>query len=497
MKKYMVIIVIFYYNFASSQPLTNFSKTFQEAEKNIPLTIVTINNSFYVLRYNKAVHDFVIEKRSRSGGQMLFFKTLKLDSVCADWFDYENLDYLFFESNHKLILVFEKDLKTKKTIYFKTIDTLGHVSGFKELAALEWNSSIYKNQFLFKRTSGGDLLIVGTTTFMNGTVQKTAVLFDVMRSVPIWIKRLPDEMATSVVTNLFEANENKDLYFTRYNLVTITDTSGKSTLYDTLSVCKILSSEKKPVSHNVLVPANYEFNDAILIPVKNDVVFFASGAQREIEDKNKLSNGVFVCERFNEDLSKMIYGSVTPYDTATQKMLTYFDGNDFKDPGFKPFAFSDHILSGNELVLLMENREREFYKSILALKTDVETGIINWLHVIPRKVFFFPKRVLYRNIGCYKASYLNGTLSLYFLENPANLKLNVRTIPYNKYIKQTNYWGCNTVRVKIQSNGDISKELFFHDQNYDLIPLKNSGLAEGVPAMFYLTNSRSEKFGFE
>ncbi len=491
------IIVFFYYSLTFSQPLTNFSKTFEAAQKNIPLNIISNNHSVFILRYNKSIHDFIFEKRVKATGQMLVFKPLKLDSVCADWFDYENLDYLFFEADNKLYLVFEKDMKTKKTIYLKTIDTSGKVGGFKELAAMEWNNTMAANYFKFKRAANNNLLILGTINYLSGIVQKTALLFDVKKETPVWIKKLPDENFAAAATNLFETNTDNDLFFTRYNVTRITDTAGKVFVYDTLALCKINANAKKMESRPLALPENYGLHDAFILSVNNEVVFFACACENMATKKGQFCNGYFVCQKFSNDLSTLSYSVVVPYDESTQHKLTYFDGTDYKDPGLKPFAFSDHFTAGNNLITIMETYDRGFYKNIFAVNFDLEKGQMKWMHVVPRKIFFFPKRIVYRNIGCYNASYINNTLNICFLENSMNLNLDIKTTPYNQYEKQINYWGCNAVRIKINDSGEIKKELFYRDRSFDLVPLKNTPLQPGVPATFYITNGRGEKFGFE
>ena len=75
------------------------------------VTVITIINNhpnfFYLLRFNKEVHDLTIERRSKPAAEILSFCPLKLDSVNADWFDYGKLDYLFFEHRYHVYFFFE------------------------------------------------------------------------------------------------------------------------------------------------------------------------------------------------------------------------------------------------------------------------------------------------------------------------------------------------------------------------------------------------------
>src|SRR4051812_2137249 len=132
----IIFLLINYCAFLFSQNLT-YTRDFDTKRRSVPLQI--INNHpdyFHLLRYNKLAHDLTIERRAKPSGEVETFTALRLDSVNADWFDYEKLDYLFIEHNKQTYFVFEKTLNTKKAIYLKTVDSLGRSSGFKEIAVL-------------------------------------------------------------------------------------------------------------------------------------------------------------------------------------------------------------------------------------------------------------------------------------------------------------------------------------------------------------------------
>src|SRR5437879_764434 len=121
-------IIIFLVNYCAlliSQTL-HFSRQFDALKKNIPLSILNNHaNYFHVLRYNRPGHDITIERRAKPSAEILAFTPLKLDSMNASWFNYEELNHIFFESGSHIYFLFEKELNFKKTLYLKIIDTLG------------------------------------------------------------------------------------------------------------------------------------------------------------------------------------------------------------------------------------------------------------------------------------------------------------------------------------------------------------------------------------
>src|SRR5687767_12441711 len=143
MKQSAILIVsIFYCAFFMGQDL-RFSRNFQTIKKNVPLAM--INNSgeyFYVLRYNKLAHDLIVERRRKSNAEMIRISPLKMDSVNARSFNYENLDYLFLSAGIKAYVVFEKVTTNRRSVYVRSCDTNGRVGPFIHLASLDRSSTL-------------------------------------------------------------------------------------------------------------------------------------------------------------------------------------------------------------------------------------------------------------------------------------------------------------------------------------------------------------------
>ena len=63
-----------------------FSRYYAGGGKRVPLQIVnTHSDYFFVLRYNREIHDFIIEKRGKPSAELIRIYPLQLDSVNAHW----------------------------------------------------------------------------------------------------------------------------------------------------------------------------------------------------------------------------------------------------------------------------------------------------------------------------------------------------------------------------------------------------------------------------
>ena len=181
-KRAIIFLLINYCSFLFSQS-PSFTKEFECLKNNVPIKIINAHpNYFFVLRYNKAGHDFTIEKRNKPDAKVLAFTPLKLDSVNANWFDYENLDYLFFNSGSKLYFVFQKILNSKQVVYIKEIDSSGKSTGFRELAVQEADKGIEGFNFVIKTTAQNNLLIVSEQNY-NGIKKKLALYYDPVKNL--------------------------------------------------------------------------------------------------------------------------------------------------------------------------------------------------------------------------------------------------------------------------------------------------------------------------
>lgn len=277
--------------FVSAQANIVFSKTFDSKRKNVPVSIIN-NHSFYfhVMRYNKAAHDFTIERRSKPNAAVLAYTPLRLDSVNVDWFDYEKLDYLFFEFNHKVYFVFEKVMNRKHTIYLKVIDTLGKAGGFTELSSMEGEPGVGL-KFSFSRVANNNILIVGEMSYTNGITKKTAVLFELKSMKPVWFKKLPHENSSTEVSDGFTTNSYNDLFYIHYNVKsrTVINREDMNTTiineYGSVSVIKSLNDSKEISEHILGLNKIEEVYAAKLVSTEDGVIFVAQVVENDFGKK--------------------------------------------------------------------------------------------------------------------------------------------------------------------------------------------------------------------
>lgn len=479
---------------SKGQDSLTFSKKYETDKNNIPLSIIRSTDCFFVLRYNKSVHDFTVEKRALSDGHLIHFTLLKLDDVCAHWFDYEKLDYLLIEKDDKLFFVFEKVLNDQKVIYQKTIDSTGHSGKFVTLCTLENDKKFQDIHFTFKTTGDSKLLVVGSQVYLNGVVSKSAALFDLLTDAPIWIKRLTNEDYSSA-SGAFETDANNDLWYLRKKHLAFKDSaSNKSYLRDTLLLYHIPSAQKEAVAVALQNPKHLNFHDAIIMPYRSGILFFSSLYKGHNSTSSELSNGYFYSEYLTNDVP--LYSTLEPYNEETKKKLTFYDGTDYNDPGYKHFVITDNFIDDGYLICVLERKDPNYYKDILAVKLDIRTGKILWQHVLPRKIFYFASRTLYKNLGCYSASYSRKTLNIFFLDHPKNVKRNLATTNYANSKGLLDPEGSAISKIKITDDA-ITKDLFYFNQDFSMLPLKNTPVKKNNRLVFYLCNGPWEKFGFE
>ena len=143
--------------------------------------------------YRQLAHDLVVEKRGKPASELISFFPLKLDRVNAGWFDYENLDHVFFEKAGRLFFVFEKVLNNRKTIYYKELGLSEAEGGFREITSLERDADLLDFRFHFSLSFDQQILIIAEKRFQDHSVKKTAMLYDCAERKKIWQKPLLPE----------------------------------------------------------------------------------------------------------------------------------------------------------------------------------------------------------------------------------------------------------------------------------------------------------------
>ncbi len=481
-----------------SQTLS-FSRKFETLKKNVPLAIVNSHpDRFYVLRYNKLVHDIVIERRAKPSAEITGFTPLKLDSVNASWFDYENLDYLFFECNEHLFFVFEKDLNNKKSVYLKVVDASNRATGFIELASLEKEKTTLDFNFDVKVTYDTNLLVISSQTYFN-SVKKTALLYNVRERKVAWTRKLPLENDYTGYSFGFDCNNSGDLFYAmaksrvtgfQRKYINHQQLEVPVFFYDTITLASYLGKEPLTIHKKPLLVNVTNLNNLHLAFDGDQVVVQAHYALEASVNNEK--SVFFLCQRMSSDLSENQYAVTTPLNDSIKRALTFYDGSDSKLAGDKEFRFVKLFEHGPQCYSVSERREDYYTKELFVVKYDLVTGLITRQYLVPRKTMIFRGRTRLKSIGEAMVFMSGDNLNLVLLESPGNFKKPLSDFNYHKFRKETKLWGSNIVRYTIDKDGNICKSLVYTNSDFDMAPLKYQGNQDDV--VFYLNNSRYEKF---
>lgn len=446
------------------------------------------------MRYNKAVHDFTIERRSKPNAAMLAYTPLRLDSVNADWFDYEKLDYLFFESNHKVYFVFEKVLNKKHTIYLKVIDSLGKASGFTELSSMEAEPGVGL-KFIFSKVANNNILIVGAMSLPNGITKKTAVLFDPKAMKPVWFKKLPHENAITEITEGFTSNSNNDLFYLHYNIKSRTvinrDNLNVTIVneYGAISVLKILSDSKEISEHILGLNKIETVYASHLVCTEDGVIFIAQVVEEDFGKKPYLH-----VEKLNAT-HNVVYIRKNNFPPNITEQLTFYDGNNYKDAASKYYTYKKSFLNKNNLCFITERKDGDYYKELLSWNIDPQSGELISLNIIPRKTFYFSGRTRFKNLGECMIINKNANPLFYLLEDSKNFPVSPQEFKFHEFNKQNGLFGGNVVSYGNQTKEKLEKNLIYKNANFDLVPLFyfSETVSDDV---FYFNEGQYEKFGF-
>lgn len=495
-------IIIFLVNYCASlfgQNLT-LSRTFETKRQNVVLSIINNHsNYFYVLRYNKLGHDMAIERRNKPSGEILSFTPLRLDSVNSKLFDYEKLDYLFFENNNKAYFLFEKYINSKKTLYLKVADTSGKSSGFIELASLNKIENVTNFYFEYKITNN-KLLIVGTQSYSNNTQKKVVMLYDVEKLEKIWIKKMPIENSYTGYSTAHEINSSNELSYIlikarvvsfKREFVNQSQVTVPVLFYDTISLISLKENPSLIFHKSVLLTNIINLNTIKLSAINNDIVFQAHYSLQE-QDKNEQSI-YFLTRRFDENLQHEIYTATTPLNEKLKKCLTFYDGSDFDNPGEKKYMFFISQKSNLNNFIIEERKQDYYYKELITWQTDLSTGKVINQYIIPRKIFSFANRTRFKSIGEIMPIYYNNRFSFAVLEAGVNFKKNPNSFMFNRFKKETNLWRSNIVMYSLAENNELIKSLIYRNSGFDMVPIKYQSTNQNT-VVFYMNSGRYEKF---
>jgi hypothetical protein len=499
--KYCAILLFLlgYCAFSFSQTPT-YSQRFETSRKNLPLEILNNHQHFFhLLRYNKAAHDLFIERRAKPGGEMLVFTPLKMDEVNASWFDYQNLDYLFFEHKKHLYFVFEKVLNNRISLFMKVIDTAGRASGFIELAVNERETSTKDFGLEFKTTADNNLLIVTSQVYQSHTSKKV-MLYDIEKRQFIWTRKLAPETAASGYSSSYETNSQHDLYYARVKSKVVSTQRRYMNhmqvdlpvyFYDEVNLEGLLNTNPVSLQIQPLLSNVTAFSGLQIFADTSKVSVHAWYAVSK--DDTNTSKIFILSEAFGAYLQQRIYQHTFALPDSIEKQLTFFDGGDYDHPSKKEYYMEKSLATAKSQWLSVSRTEQDSYKEQVLWSTDRQSGQLQQSVIIPRKVYGFGKKTRFRHSSDFVKFFSGNNPCFVVAEAPSNFEKQTQPFNFKRYKAENNLWKANIVMYKLKEDGGFEKTLLHANESYDLIPLPYTSKVNS-DAIFYLTNGKYEKF---
>jgi hypothetical protein len=431
------------------------SRKFESVGRNTPLAIINSRPEFfYLLRYNKVLHDFTVERRSKPNAELEAFSPLRLGEVNADWFNYQKLDYLFFENGKELFFLFEKVLNTKKTIYLKIIDSLHHASGFIELANLNMEKGALNIGFEFKKTYGDNILIVASQTFPNA-VYKTAMLFNIKSRKMEWVKKLAIENDFTGYSTAYVCNKSNDLFLALIKSHVASyerkylhhmQMQIPVVVCETITLMSYLHNDRENIHLKLLAQKPSRLSSVILSSEDDDVI---AQTHYAVEDENTKYKPVFFSRyRLNNLLNIEKYATTTNLNKEIEEQLTFYDGSDSKFAGDKLYSPVKNIGNNDSNYMISQRIDEPYLKELLVIQTNVDAGNVLSQNVVIRK-------------STNAALIVSRQHKLYVImrESRTNFKKMPQESRYNKLKREDGVWGANNVIYIIDAQGHIDKKL--------------------------------------
>jgi hypothetical protein len=471
------------------------SKTFPTPPRSTPLQVLNCGEKhFYMLRYNRLAHDITIERRRKDDAGIAAFTPLKLDSVNASWFNYEDLDYLFFEKQGRVFFVFERVLNSRSQVYMKEIDTLGRTSGFIEVASLAAEKNEDRLSLTFGLTRDKDLLITRQRIF-GFDVYKQVTVIDPLSRKERGAWKLPVENPETGYSHDYSFDESWNLYYALLKFRTdyFQDVDYATLLQSRPNVdsMSLVSFDRKGQLRRRRAlpfkgPVRMHSLESVADTTRLALHMMYSATDTEGEERIYLA-----IWRFDGDLNESGFRQQTLQEDLAGR-LTYFDGSEYDSPARKLFTGLDNYTKGNITYHQAERRNESFYKEILIWRTDDDRDRIEVQQLVPRKIFFFQDRSPFRTIGMVMQCLHGTSLSTFVLEHPGNGRIDAAAYLYRDFARQETPFGANLAAYTIGSDGALSKKIVFEGDDFSCIPLKYVGNSQDM--ILYLVKGDLERF---
>jgi hypothetical protein len=495
MRAFVIVLLALHLSSVFSQDI-QISRHYAGSAKNVPVHIFNHNEKyFYVLRYNRSIHDLVLERRSKPGAELQRIYPLRLDSVNSKWFDYEKLDYLLFEKNKRLYFVFVKELNTESAVFMKTIDSAGTASGFISIATATTDLNKATLQLKISLDEQNNLAIQTRYSYSNSTQRIQVSTYDLERRTMVRKWNLPIENSLTGYSACYTTSADSVFYYMQvYSRLQgfVRKYSAQGSFDEPVFVTdslKFMKLSRAGTLEQARLPFNglyNQFNIEVLPDSSRIHIVFRAGGK---SDSGYVQNH-YSC-RVNPNTMQVINSTEQQLLPSTKKQLNYFDGSDIADAGAKVFWGLRQKFKNRTLGVMEGRREGYYYKEILFWQYSCTLERIVVEQLIPRKLFYFPNRTAYRQqaeIALVEAA--NGS-NFFLLEHRNNGLLQPADYNYKRFEKQSQLRTGILVQYTINAN-QIKKRIVFENAEFDFIPLRYDGWEKDF--VFYLAKFKAEKF---
>ena len=474
------------------------SKEFPALKTHVPIKIMDEDEqTFCVLRYNKKIHDFTFERREKNTGQITLFISLQLDSVNANWFDYENLTYLAFVHQHCFYFLFEKAINKKKSLFLKSIDSNGNVSSFSELASIEKEGDDKEISLVFSRTENNKLLLVVEHYNQNATAKKMVMLFDLSKCRRDYTIKLPMENQSTGYSGNYVCTENKVFYVMgvlspngyrkTYNI------SGEvpSPIYETkiLSLNYLDLETQEMGKTHVCMEDKTEIKSLTLVPNQKGVLLSVMYVANRSSEAKTLA---FKNQLFDKRLTQSIYCRQQLMDSVLAEQLTFYDGSERNQASDKEYRFYKSICYANEVYHLVERQHDFMYNELVLWHSNVMTGAIVEQKIIPRKIYYPPRQTRYKHWQEVNVVIKDSALCLFLMEEKGNAKITRNDFDFSSTKMLEHLWDAQLMQYSLSKKTGYQKKSLYKNGAFEAVQMDFEGNKGAY--IFYLHKKGKEKF---
>lgn len=497
MRRRLLLLFVLLSQIGSAQSI-QFSRGYTGNARNVPVLIYNhAPDYFYLLRYNKSIHDLVLEQRAKPGAEIQRIYPLQLDSVNSKWFDYEKLDYLFFEYDRFVFFVFVKELNNQSTVYLKRIEKDGKASSFLSVYTASVEPGKANLQLSISYLGLGKIQIVQKTRYLNQTSRVQVVVADLLESQIKTKWLLPAENAQTGFSIAYYVAGNGNLYFTR----ALNRISGFTRRYSTTGVTLLPTvitdslllfcySPKGKIVANTFGISSFSNASQPILSFQNDSLHIVLRASKSNGDS---LYSCFFSQRFNgSNLSPDPVDSV-PVTVGITEKLRYYDGGDENAFAAKEFLAINNQQLDDESEMMEGRIEGNYYKEILYWRYRSGSHTIQQL-LLPRRVFYFQQRTAYKQQGYVAIIGPPDKRRIILLEHRNNKQIQPEQYFYKRFEKQTALRTGMLVAYCVRPEG-LEKQIIYENAEYDAVPLRYDGWSQDF--VFYLIKNKIERFALK